>query len=423
MLSRIKLSIFIISICFGPAANFAMSADIISPNGRRIASLSLPTASARNQPGTVVKIESLHYSDKTAIAHPQAGRSYHMTYWTVGSQNKPALSTAAVYLPKGNAPRGGWPVMAWAHATIGLNNQCAYSTNGPAAWGHDWNYLNSWMDQGYAIVASDYVGLGAPGKHPYLDGKIGAHNVVDAVKAATSHFLPLAKKWFVIGQSQGGGVALFTARYANEYGGNHNGLSYRGAVATGVPAYIEKILPLVFRPLPVLPGILGRKNYISNLTVYALYIISGLRTAHPEWHLGSYLSQYGKNWVDTAEGPICGSFTPNHPSSKGFERLVEKENVRLEKLFVKPLDTISGFSKALADYMAVPESNYHEPIFIGQGGLDTDIFMPGAVALAAKLKANRQPVTFKFYLNQDHSGTVNASKKESISFVKKIMAK
>lgn len=74
MLSRIKLSIFIISICFGPAANFAMSADIISPNGRRIASLSLPTASARNQPGTVVKIESLHYSDKTAIAHPQAGQ-------------------------------------------------------------------------------------------------------------------------------------------------------------------------------------------------------------------------------------------------------------------------------------------------------------------------------------------------------------
>lgn len=136
------------------------------------------------------------------------------------------------------------------------------------------------------------------------------------------------------------------------------------------------------------------------------------------------LTEYGRKWVNTAEGPICDTLsTPGHRSPEGIGDLVKKENVRLGKLFAKPLNLIPGFKKALTDYMAIPENGYQEPIFIGQGGLDTDVFMPGALALAAKLKANRQPVTFKFYPDQDHSGTVNTSKKDSIPFVKKIMAK
>ncbi|WP_318758100.1 alpha/beta hydrolase family protein [Corynebacterium sp. SFY-K9] len=371
------------------------------------------------EPGTLTKVEPLN----PAIAVPHAGASYRITYWTVNSQGQPALSTAAVYLPQGKAPEGGWPVMAWAHGTVGLNDVCAYSTNGPAAWERDWDYLNSWMDQGYAIVASDYVGLGTPGSHPYLDGKVEAHSVVDAIKASTTHFEELAKKWFVAGQSQGGGAAMFTARYAEEYGGNSDGLSYRGAVATGVPAYIEDLLPVVFRPGVVPPGKLDEQNALPTLTTYLLYIVSGLRTAHPEWDVNSYLTDYGKKWVDYAEGPICDTLsTPSHPAPEGITDVVKKENIRIEEVFSKPLDTIPGFKQALKDYMGIPESGYNQPVFIGQGGLDTDIFMPGAVTLAEKMKASGQPVTFKFYPDKDHSGTVNKSKEDSIPFVKNVMS-
>ena len=81
-----------------------------------------------------------------------------------------------------------------------------------------------------------------------------------------------------------------------------------------------------------------------------------------------------------------------------------------------------GFKQALKDYMGIPESGYNQPVFIGQGGLDTDIFMPGAVTLAEKMKASGQPVTFKFYPDKDHSGTVNRSKEDSIPFVKNVMS-
>lgn len=120
------------------------------------------------------------------------------------------------------------------------------SIAGPAEVDRDWGYLGAWMRQGYAIVATDYAGLGTPGEHPYLDGRVEAHNVVDAVRAATAHYPGLARKCVVVGQSQGAGAAVSTARYATTFGPD---LDYRGAVATGTPAYIEDIIT------PLGPGV------------------------------------------------------------------------------------------------------------------------------------------------------------------------
>ena len=94
------------------------------------------------------------------------------------------------------------------------------------------------------MVASDSAGLGTDGLPAYLNGRSEAHNVVDMVKAGRAYAQArlgageqLSNRWVVIGQSQGGGAAIYTARYATEFGGD--GLRYTGAVGTGVPAYIE----------------------------------------------------------------------------------------------------------------------------------------------------------------------------------------
>lgn len=51
--------------------------------------------------------------------------------------------------------------------------------------------------------------------------------------------LPLAKRWAIIGQSQGAAAALNGgARYATEFS-RGSGLDYRGVVATGIPANLE----------------------------------------------------------------------------------------------------------------------------------------------------------------------------------------
>ncbi|WP_089243919.1 lipase family protein [Rhodococcoides kyotonense] len=347
---------------------------------------------ADRTPGTVVAVEAL----ASDLWLPGTAEAKRITYWTIGSNGEPALSTGAFFVPEGTAPDGGWPVIGWAHGTSGLDDNCAPSLIGPADAQRDRQYLGTWLAQGYAIAATDYVGLGTPGLMPYLDGKVSAHSVVDSVKASREVDASLSNKWVVVGQSQGGGAAITTARYATEFGGPE--LDYRGAVGTGVPANIELAL------LPLGPGVLPVRAS-KALTTYLLYILSGLRTAHPEVDIDSYLTEEGRAAVDTSE-TLCVL-----DAEEEFGGVVSGD------LFAKPLNQIPNFYGLVNDYMGVPTSGYDRPVFIGQGLTDVDVPAPAALSLVAQMKANGQDVTLHTYPT-DHSGALLQSQADSIPFVK-----
>ena len=50
--------------------------------------------------------------------------------------------------------------------------------------GYDHALLNRWLKAGYAVVRTDYEGLGTPGDHPYLIGVSEGRSVLDMVRAA-----------------------------------------------------------------------------------------------------------------------------------------------------------------------------------------------------------------------------------------------
>lgn len=328
---------------------------------------------------------------------PGTAQAWKVTYRTTTAQAEPALSTGTVYVPEGQAPEGGWPVVSWAHGTTGLADQCAPSNEG---WSdRDLDYLSHWLNQGYAIVATDYAGLGTPGGLAYLDGKVEAHNVVDMVKAGRSiDGADLSEAWVVIGQSQGGGAAITTARYATEYGGDD--LDYRGAVGTGVPAYIENIVAIAG---PHMPPIALPKG----MTAYGIYILAGLDNAHPDLGIPSVLTDQGKRLLDDA----------NAQCLHDFEKTAE--GTVLGSLFTAPLSSLPNFHQVLFDYMKMPESGFGEPLFIGQGLEDIDIIMPSTLIYAKTLQANGQPLTFRAYPT-DHSGTMTASLPDTTPFVRSL---
>src|SRR5262245_49349393 len=66
-----------------------------------------------------------------------------------------------VAVPKGKAPKGGWPVISWAHGTVGIADACTPSIVGMPG-SYDSKLLNSWLKAGYAVVRTDYEGLGNP---------------------------------------------------------------------------------------------------------------------------------------------------------------------------------------------------------------------------------------------------------------------
>jgi hypothetical protein len=330
--------------------------------------------------------------------------AYRLTYVTSNANDDPALSTGEVFVPKGKAPAGGWPLISWAHGTSGLSESCQPSVIGPAEPERDFPYLSRWMKQGYAIVATDYAALGAP--MAYLNGRSAAHNVVDMVKAArafaATHLLAkqrLSNQWVVIGQSQGGGAAIYTARYATRFGGR--GLDYLGAVGTGVPAYVEDYLALLGPHTP--PVALS-----PDINSFFTYMLASLRHWRPQLGIDKILTPYGKNNIALGE-KLC-IFTGMTSAMQG---------VVVGNYLTKPLTSLPNWTQTIDEYMKMPESGFDKPFFMGHGLEDTDVPYAMTAKYVARLEANHQPVTFKSYAS-DHSGALVQSQKDAIPFVAKL---
>src|SRR3712207_4016856 len=59
----------------------------------------------------------------------QAKTNQLVLYRSTSVGGKAIAVSGTIHLPKGKAPKGGWPVVSWAHATSGIGDQCAPSRN------------------------------------------------------------------------------------------------------------------------------------------------------------------------------------------------------------------------------------------------------------------------------------------------------
>ena len=102
-------------------------------------------------------------------------------------------------------------------------------------------YLNTWLEQGFAIVATDYQGLGVPGPHPYMQARPAAYSVLDSLRAALHDQPHLANRIVIAGLSQGAHAAFSTGGYAPIYATE---LNIRAIIALGIPYPNHEILSL-----------------------------------------------------------------------------------------------------------------------------------------------------------------------------------
>ena len=80
---------------------------------------------------------------------------------------------------------------------------------------------------GFAVVATDYAGLGTAGAHQYLDKIPQANDVVYSIPAARAAVRGLAPKWVAIGYSEGGGAVWGVA----ELQASLNDSNYAGGIS------------------------------------------------------------------------------------------------------------------------------------------------------------------------------------------------
>ncbi|WP_425334514.1 lipase family protein [Prescottella agglutinans] len=353
------------------------------------------------QPGQLLSSQDL----RGAPVLPSAGRSELITYVSQNAQGDPVVVSGTVSIPRTSAPEGGWPVISWAHGTTGVSDVCAPSNDTADGPAHDYlggvdlaldRYVaDRYVADGYVVVQTDYVGLGTPGGHPYMDGGTEANAVVDIVRASRALDDSIGDQWYAMGHSQGGHAALFAAAQGASRAPE---LDLRGAVAiapgndtSATPQYLAAGTPEVAPALAFLP-----------------LILLGAEAADPSIDADSYVTPESKPLLTAARNGCVAQIRDVIGS------------VPVDKAFAPGADI--GKLVSYLKKQAPGQLTLTVPTLVLQGTADTLIAEPGSRALVQSLCSNGSEVAYKTYEGADHRSAVPQSFDDAEQFFRTVQA-
>ena len=350
-----------------------------------------------SKPGKLLRQEPL--AANLMLANASQGVRILYTSTDGISGKTPITVSGAIYLPKGQAPAGGWPIVAWAHGLTGIADTCAPSWIPRSA--RDTEYLNAWLALGFAIVATDYQGLGTPGPHPRRVINSLGWSVLDSVRAALGGLPGLANTVVIVGQSQGGQASVSASLLAPKYAPD---IHLLGTVSTGIP-YYEPFSPATKAPQVDVPERKGG-GLNASAAVLRLYDFKTLDAAFDPLE---YLSDDAKPVLERAGTSCIGD----------LNTVADEHRLTTDNVFKKnPTDAAAKAAK----YVRYPTPRFTRPIFIGTGLADVTAIPEGQYNVAVAACSEGSTVEMHYYPGKDHGETVNASLVDSVPFVKKLLA-
>jgi len=168
-------------------------------------------------------------------------RAWRVLYTSTDPAGAPIAVSGVVVAPDADPPDGGWPVVAWAHGTTGVDRRCAPSIDYPEGGLERVPELDELVAAGNVVAITDYPGLGTPGPHPYLVGESEGRAVLDSIRAARSLLGAdaVASTAAVYGHSQGGHASVWADQIAAGYAPE---LHIAGVAAMAPPTDLATLL-------------------------------------------------------------------------------------------------------------------------------------------------------------------------------------
>jgi dienelactone hydrolase len=379
----------------GLIAAGATSADAKVTRGPHGLAFYKPPKHLPRQHGTLI------WARKAGGLVPLANARYTklVLYSSRSPQGRPIAVSGSVAVPKGIPPKGGWPVITWAHGTTGVADVCAPSRDfagNPNPTGETYinGDLSAWLAAGYAVLRTDYQGLGTPGKHPYLIGKAEGRGVLDIVQAARELDPRIGKRYLISGHSQGGHAALFAAGEAKKWLPK---LRLRGTVAFAPASHLLEqagVLPALTSPSP--------------LTALAVLILDGASTQSTQIHVDQLLSD-----------PALALYTLLQSQCLG--RLAQPDEYG--GIAPSDLERFGADPSALNPVLAAmnPLVRSRAPIQIEQGESDTTVFKVFTDQLKDELLAAGNQVIYKTYTGVNHVGVVTTGEADALAFFQQML--
>jgi hypothetical protein len=394
-LARIGVMALALSASPHPGALYAI-ADTL-PQGPIVGDQDLSpfyrwTGALPERPGLVLREEGIPDQPEIVAAATARRILYSSTDARWRSGIIPVSGT--LYLPKRAAPQGGWPLVAWAHGTLGVSDRCApsWSRHRP----RDGEYINNWLEQGFAVVATDYQGLGGPGPHPYLNWEAEGRSVLDAARAALGQSNgQIANTIIITGQSQGSGASLGATRLAPSYAPD---LNIKASIATGIIS--------AFPPADKTPS--SEQSFARSVPPQlTILMMIGGALGDDAIKPDDLVTEVGKPMLQAArEG--CNA---------ELAQVVRSNGLTLANSLKDP--EIADRLSAIIDMSPV---RMPVPVFLATGLADKSIYPQRQYAAVAALCATGSHVVWKAYAGVSHNGTVHAAYPDELAFVQAALA-
>ena len=376
-----KIKNHVLKILLG-CLSISSASVIASPSISSLSTAQIPTVLLTN-PGTLLSLQP-----QPTDLFSNASQRFLMIYRSRGIQSEPIVASGFILLPKGKAPKGGWPILAWAHGTTGVADTCAPSgdyVDGPV---HAYQQvvakaLNAWLARGYAVVAPDYQGLGTPGEHPYMNAQSQLHTVVDAVRAI--HLLKpnqLSKNWFVMGHSQGGAASLAVAAYGQK---DAPELNLRGAIA---------LAPGGYQYQGIAEYVVNNPQPDKSVAAFFPIVLLGAEAADPNLAPANLISPDMEKILNTARSRCLSELQSNLKESP---KSVFKPNANLNPL-------IHYLKKQSIENM-IPTV----PVMLVQGEKDHLVDSRGTYAYYQQICTAQKPIKFHSIKDGDHRDSLKQS--------------
>lgn len=331
---------------------------------------------AKGAPG---KLLSRHTLSKAASL-PSARKNWRITYKSQDGKGKPIVVSGMVSVPRGKAPKGGWPVLSWGHGTTGFADVCAPSAQGtgglasPGYLGVMNEFVDHWVAKGYAVARTDYEGLGTPGGHTYMNAVSASNTLTDIVRAARQLDKKIGKTWVTAGHSQGGQAVVAAATWAPKRAPE---LNLVGAVSIAPGGVGLAQTPAWVRSAP--PGSEAIQHYIP-------LIVLGAAAAEPSIDPSAILSTDASGLVDFTKTSCPGQPAP--------------PTIPTDKLFVTDTDLT-----ALESYLDAQDPlklRPQVPVLLQAGVADTQVALAGVRGMRQVYCATGSSVALREYPGLDH---------------------
>jgi hypothetical protein len=256
----------------------------MKPEIRRTLSLTsfydTPNPLPSGKPGDLMRSQPFE-----EYALPPGVSAIRILYHSRSAAGDDVAASGVVLFPEDETPpAGGWPIIAWAHGSRGVARQCAPSLMRDLDYG---SFLSMYVELGYAVVATDYTGLGTKFRNAASDMQSNATDVIHSIPAARAAVPQLGRKWVALGASEGSMAVAALAELENEI----RDANYLGAIAIAGIAEPKDL----YEHLAQGPS----RDMLASLAY-------GIKTVYPQFEVGDMLTEKGLTLYRQA-GEECGS--------------------------------------------------------------------------------------------------------------------